>query len=121
MNSFKLIEMQGAWPMIKMSMTKNWIFAIGVAVGTLAASAASAQTYPNKPVRFISPYTPGGAADIGIRYLGLKLQEAGWPTAIIENRPGGGGAVAALAALQGAPDGYTIFQCDWPRWAATSR
>lgn len=87
------------------------ILAVGVALAALGG-VAHAQGYPNKPVRFISAYAPGGGAEVGLRLLGAKLQEAGWPSVVIENRPGGGGAVGALATLQSAADGYTIFQCD---------
>ena len=87
--------------------------AVGVAFGTFAAAAAAqAQEFPTKPLRFISAYAPGGGAEIGLRLLGIKLGEAGWPPVIIENRPGGGGAVGAQATLQAPADGYTVFQCD---------
>lgn len=92
-------------------MSKAWTFAVVVA-GIAAVGAAQAQNYPNKPIRLISPLATSGAADLGLRLLASRLSELGWPPAIVENRPGGGGAVAALAALQGAPDGYTLFQCD---------
>ncbi len=88
-----------------------------VAAGVVATGAAYAQgsannNYPNKPIRMISPLATSGAADLGLRLLAQRLQETGWPPTIVENRPGGGGAVAALATLQAAPDGYTLFQCD---------
>src|SRR6185436_10464764 len=77
-----------------------------------AAGVASAQNFPTKPVRLISAYAPGGGAEIGLRLLGAKLTEAGWPPVIVENKPGGGGAVGAQATLQAPADGYTLFQCD---------
>jgi tripartite-type tricarboxylate transporter receptor subunit TctC len=87
----------------------------GAFVATLALCAAAqtmAQSYPSKPVRMICSLAPGGASDTGLRILAQKLQESGWPQVIIENRPGGGGAVAAVAAKAAAPDGYTLFQGD---------
>jgi tripartite-type tricarboxylate transporter receptor subunit TctC len=77
------------------------------------ASTAQAQPYPNKPVRIVSGYAPGGSSDIGIRFVTQKLSEsAGWPAPIIENRPGGGGVVAAEVVKQAQPDGYTLFLSD---------
>ncbi len=71
-----------------------------------------AQTYPNKPVRFISAFAPGGGSEIALRIVAQKLIESGWPSVVVENRPGGGGVVAAQAARQSLPDGYTILQAD---------
>ena len=73
---------------------------------------AQAQTYPSKPVKFISAFAPGGGSEIALRIVAQKLMEGGWPSAVIENRPGGGGVVAAQAARQSAPAGYTILQAD---------
>src|SRR3954447_7717823 len=69
-----------------------------LAAGFLFALPASAQPYPNKPVRFISAFSPGGGSEIALRILAQKLTESGWPSAVVENRPGGGGVVAAMAA-----------------------
>ncbi len=71
-----------------------------------------AQTYPSKPVRFISAFAPGGGSEIALRIVAQKLIESGWPSVVVENRPGGGGVVAAQAARQSLPDGYTILQAD---------
>lgn len=87
--------------------------ALCVAVGLALSVAAQAQPYPNKPVRIVSGYAPGGSSDIGIRFVTQRLSEtAGWPAPIIENRPGGGGVVAAEVVKQAAPDGYTLFLSD---------
>ncbi|MGB7834838.1 MAG: tripartite tricarboxylate transporter substrate binding protein [Xanthobacteraceae bacterium] len=87
------------------------------AVTVLAACAAfslpvQAQTYPNKPVKFVSAFAPGGGSEIALRIVGQKLMERGWPSVVIENRPGGGGVVAAQVVRQSPPDGYTILQAD---------
>jgi tripartite-type tricarboxylate transporter receptor subunit TctC len=81
---------------------------------TLVALAlpAHAQTYPNKPVRFISAFAPGGGSEIALRIVAQKLIDSGWPSVVVENRPGGGGVVAAQATRQSPPDGYTILQAD---------
>jgi tripartite-type tricarboxylate transporter receptor subunit TctC len=75
----------------------------------LAAVPAWAQTYPNKPVRIISPFSAGGPADIYARYLGQRLEKAMGQPFVIENRVGGGGNIGADAVAKSAPDGYTLL------------
>jgi tripartite-type tricarboxylate transporter receptor subunit TctC len=69
---------------------------------------AEAQPYPNRPIRIIVATPPGGIADLVGRTFATKLSEAGF-TAIVENRTGAGGAIAAEAAAKSAPDGYTLY------------
>ncbi len=64
--------------------------------------------YPNRPVRIIVPYGPGGVADTTTRILAQKLQEKLGQQFVIDNRPGAGGIVAAKAGSAAAPDGYTL-------------
>jgi len=71
------------------------------------AGGAAAQTYPDKPVKIISPFSAGGPADIYARYLGQRLT-LGQPI-IVENRVGGGGIIGADAVAKSAPDGYTLL------------
>src|SRR5262245_7964978 len=78
-----------------------------VAIG-LAPAPASAQTYPSQPIRIVVPTTPGGVADIAGRALGQKINEGG-KTAIVENRTGAGGAIAADHVAKSAADGYTVY------------
>ena len=73
------------------------------------SSTALAQSWPQKPVRFIVPFPPGGATDISARLLAQKLQETWGQTVVIENRGGAGGGVGAAEAARAAPDGYTLF------------
>jgi len=75
----------------------------------LLASSAAAQSWPQKPVRFIVPFPPGGATDISARLLGEKLSAIWGQTVIIENRGGAGGGVGAAEAARATPDGYTLF------------
>jgi tripartite-type tricarboxylate transporter receptor subunit TctC len=63
-------------------------------------------------VRFISAFAPGGGSEIALRIVAQKLIDNGWPSVVVENRPGGGGVVAAQATRQSPPDGYTILQAD---------
>jgi tripartite-type tricarboxylate transporter receptor subunit TctC len=72
-----------------------------------AATPSLAQSFPEKPIRFIVGFTPGGPSDILARALGQKLGERWTQQVVIENRPGAGGNVAAEAVARSAPDGYT--------------
>jgi tripartite-type tricarboxylate transporter receptor subunit TctC len=82
-------------------------FVVGLALGILC-SAAQAQ-YPNKPVRLIVPFPPGGAAEVGARIFAQPLGQALGQPVIIETKPGADGAIAADATMKAAPDGYTLF------------
>ena len=75
----------------------------------LFASTAFAQSWPQKPVKFIVPFPPGGATDISARLLGERLSEIWGQQVVIENRGGAGGGVGAAEAARAAPDGYTLF------------
>ena len=80
----------------------------GFVLGMLVAT-AWAQSWPQKPVRFIVPFPPGGATDISARLLGEKLTQIWGQQVLIENRGGAGGGVGAAEAARAAPDGYTLF------------
>ena len=82
---------------------------LAFAFGALFASMVAAQSWPQKPVRFIVPFPPGGATDISARLLGEKLAQIWGQSVIIENRGGAGGSVGAAEAARAAPDGYTLF------------
>lgn len=72
------------------------------------ATVASAQTFPNKPIRFIAPFAAGGPADTIARVVAEKMQANIGQPVVIDNRAGAGGAVGTRAVAQADPDGYTI-------------
>ncbi|MBI4190063.1 MAG: tripartite tricarboxylate transporter substrate binding protein [Betaproteobacteria bacterium] len=78
------------------------------------AGAASAQGYPNKPIRIIVPYAPGGGTDQVARMIGLKLGAAFGQPVIIDNRGGAAGNIGTELAAKAVPDGYTLL------WATSS-
>jgi len=81
-----------------------------IAACLLAVSAcALAQAFPSRPVRFISPFPPGGAVDVITRITATGLQEALGQPVVVENRSGAGGTVGADAAARAPADGYTLF------------
>ena len=83
---------------------------IAFLIGIASVVPASAQApYPNRPIRIVVPFGPGGFADITVRLLAQKLAERTSAQVVIENRPGAGGIVAASAVTSAEPDGYTLF------------
>jgi len=75
----------------------------------IAGSVAAQQAYPNKAIRVIVPFPPGGSNDIVGRIVGQKLGERLGVQTLIENRGGGNGVIGTEALLKSAPDGYTIM------------
>ncbi|HET7197324.1 MAG TPA: tripartite tricarboxylate transporter substrate binding protein [Burkholderiales bacterium] len=82
---------------------------LALAACLAAFSAAAAADYPDKPVRLIVPFPPGGAAEIGARIFAQPLSQVLGQTVVIETKPGADGAIAADAVKRAAPDGYTLF------------
>jgi len=76
---------------------------------TASMSAALAQGYPNKPVRMVVPFPPGGSTDLLARRLCEKLQASMGQPCIVENKPGAGGAVGSELVAKSPPDGYTVL------------
>jgi tripartite-type tricarboxylate transporter receptor subunit TctC len=85
--------------------------ALLAAAGTLALPrlAIAQGAWPERPVRIVVPFTPGGSTDILARALGAELQDALGQPFIIENRAGAGGTVGSEVVARAAPDGYTLM------------
>ena len=89
-------------------MLKYLRFALAAAACAFAA-AAHAQPYPNKLVRIVVPFPPGGSTDLLARRLADRLQVAMGQSFIVENKPGAGGAVGSEFVAKSPPDGYTLL------------
>jgi tripartite-type tricarboxylate transporter receptor subunit TctC len=84
------------------------IAALAFVLTALATGPVLAEDYPTRPIRILSPYSPGGISDIAARIVAGKLTEAWGQQVIVENRPGGNGFIAVTDAARAAPDGYTL-------------
>lgn len=80
-----------------------------VAVAFVLSGEARAQAFPNKPIKVIVPYPPGGATDITMRVFAPALTEILGQQIVIENKPGAGTNLGAETAARSAPDGYTLY------------
>src|SRR5437764_14565737 len=87
------------------------LYRLGAAAAVVALSLiapASAQKYPDRPVKMVLPFGPGGVADVTSRLVAEKLGEKLGQRFVIENMPGAGGISAANAVIGAPPDGHTI-------------
>src|SRR3954451_15394442 len=75
----------------------------------LFAGTAMAQSYPNRAVRIVVPFPPGGTSDILARTIGARLSDSFGQPVGIDNRPGAGGNIAAEHVAKSTPDGYTLI------------
>lgn len=91
---------------MKMNVKIGWLVA---ALALACSSFTQAQDYPNKPVKLIVPFPPGGGTDILARPIAQKLSEKWGQPVIVENRGGAGGNIGTKAAAEAAPDGYTLI------------
>lgn len=80
----------------------------GLIVSAYGAGVAAQQVYPNKPIRYISPFPPGGSTTYVARLIGQQLTEAWGQQVIVDNRGGANTIIGTLAAVKSNPDGYTL-------------
>jgi len=73
------------------------------------AAPVSAQSFPNKPIRLIVPFSPGSSTDITARAVGERLSQSLGQPVVVENRPGAGGKIGGEIVARAAPDGYTLL------------
>jgi tripartite-type tricarboxylate transporter receptor subunit TctC len=91
------------------TMSKKFLILIVVAALACTADAASAQTYPVKPIRILVGFLPGGPADVMARLISPKMSVTLGQSVVVDNRGGAGGTIAARAVAESEPDGYTLL------------
>ncbi|NZD58281.1 tripartite tricarboxylate transporter substrate binding protein BugE [Sphaerotilus montanus] len=89
-------------------MNRRQILATAAAAVLIAPLAVQAQGFPNKPVKVIVPFAPGGTTDIIARIMGERITPALGQTMLVENKAGGGGIIGANELAKSVPDGYTL-------------
>ncbi len=94
---------------MQMSFFKSSVLTLATACATLAATPAAAQSYPDKPIRLVVTFAPGGSSDALARAVGKSMSEGLKTTIVVENRPGAGGVIGMDVVKNAAPDGYTIL------------
>ena len=82
--------------------------ALGAGAGLLASRGARAAGYPDRPIRIVVPYTPGGTTDVAARFVAEPLSKALGQPVVVENRPGANSIVGAGAVAASPPDGYSF-------------
>jgi tripartite-type tricarboxylate transporter receptor subunit TctC len=97
---------------IKKTKRSAWTCIATLALGWMASpwshAQTAAETYPNRPVKVMVGYGPGGTGDLTVRLVAQKLMEKTGQPFVIDNRPSAGGIVASQVAQQSTPDGYTL-------------
>ena len=83
--------------------------ALAVATFALPLAAQAQASYPDKPIRFVVPYPPGGGTDVVARIVQMRLQAALGQSVVIDNKGGAGGSLGTDIVAKAAPDGYTVL------------
>jgi tripartite-type tricarboxylate transporter receptor subunit TctC len=90
-------------------MNRILVSLVAASIAAITVTAAQAQPYPSKPIKFLVPFAAGGPADTMARLTAQALQQGLNQTIVIDNRPGAGGIIGARAAATADPDGYTLM------------
>src|ERR1700716_1108385 len=88
------------------------IRALAVLALAIFSANAWAQAYPNKPIRLVVGFTPGGISDVLARAISVKLSQSLGGQVVVDNRPGAGTPIASEIVARSAPDGYTLYFVD---------
>ena len=86
-----------------------WQLSAAVMIGTLSGVAIADPAFPNRPIRFITPYTPGGSTTLLARLVGQHFTARWGQNVIVDNRPGGNTVIGTALVAKSPPDGYTII------------
>jgi len=95
-------------PAASRSLTRIFALLLATAATWPAATLAQSPSFPNKPVRIVVPFPPGGPLDAAGRAIAQKLSEAWGQSVVVDNRPGAGGNIGADLVAKSPPDGYTV-------------
>src|SRR6516162_1401289 len=87
---------------------RQFLTILGGAALMSPVTASAADTFPNRPIRLIVPYPPGGGTDIVGRLLGEKLRASLGQPIVVDNRGGAGGVLGTEVVAKAVPDGYTL-------------
>ena len=88
---------------------KTFLAALAVLLAMGAPNTAAADSYPNKPIHFVVPFTPGSGTDVIARAVGDVMSKSLGQPVVIDNKPGAGGTIAAAQVAKGEADGYTVL------------
>jgi len=97
-----------AWP-LRARRLAAWLLAVLWALPALSEAAAPGDKYPQRPIRLIVGFTPGGATDLVARLVADKLAERFGQQVVVDNRPGASGIIGARLVGSSLPDGYTLL------------
>ncbi len=100
--------MQFIGDLVSKKITKQILFILLFAFSNMGLQ-AFAQSYPNKPIKIVVGFSPGGGPDISARAIGQKMTEKWGQSVIVENRPGAGSNIASQVVATSKPDGYTLL------------
>src|SRR4051812_325954 len=92
-----------------MSARRSYVVPVcALVLSAFAAAAPAQQDYPTKPIRYISPYAPGGSTSFLARMIGQQLTEAWGQQVVVDNRSGANTIIGTQLAVNSRPDGYTL-------------
>ena len=90
---------------------KAFLRAVAIVLALVSGGVVHVQAYPNKQIRVMAGYPPGGGVDLAARLVAAALGDLWGATALVDNRPGAGGGIATEITAKATPDGYTVMLC----------